>query len=204
VGSLVGVRSTNQAKSPDCRVRPSTTKAGTRNNSRTAGTSDCRATKWRRLMQVTFAGHAYLFVNPKFAASTFRQSGQWFNYGGDKIWLLPEGNNDEQPGSETPMFWMTAPSPFERFRKGSIVNRTDRSIRSADRNSIHAHDSPRRGFSAHRISRVHENVTDTRLSGRCSRSRIRHLSPRRDGPWEAAQMIATSGRSPRRTESAAI
>jgi hypothetical protein len=50
-----------------------------------------------RLMQVTFAGHAYLFVNPKFAGQYFPpNSGQWFNYGGDKIWLLPEGNDDEQ------------------------------------------------------------------------------------------------------------
>jgi hypothetical protein len=50
-----------------------------------------------RLMQVTFAGHAYLFVNPKFAGKYFPpSSGQWFNYGGDKLWLLPEGNNDEQ------------------------------------------------------------------------------------------------------------
>ena len=50
-----------------------------------------------RLMQVTFAGHAYLFVNPKFAGKYFPPSStQWFNYGGDKLWLLPEGNNDEQ------------------------------------------------------------------------------------------------------------
>ncbi len=50
-----------------------------------------------RLMQVTFAGHAYLFVNPKFAGKYFPpSSSQWFNYGGDKLWLLPEGNNDEQ------------------------------------------------------------------------------------------------------------
>ncbi len=50
-----------------------------------------------RLMQVSFAGHAYLFVNPKFAGKYLPPtSGQWFNYGGDKIWLLPEGNNDEQ------------------------------------------------------------------------------------------------------------
>ncbi|HVI78417.1 MAG TPA: hypothetical protein VM715_09660 [Candidatus Acidoferrum sp.] len=49
-----------------------------------------------RLMQVTFAGHAYLFVNPKLAGKYFPpSSNQWFNYGGDKIWLLPEGNNDE-------------------------------------------------------------------------------------------------------------
>jgi len=50
-----------------------------------------------RLMQVTFAGHAYLFVNPKLAGKYFPpSSSQWFNYGGDKLWLLPEGNSDEQ------------------------------------------------------------------------------------------------------------
>jgi len=55
-----------------------------------------------RLMQVTFAGHPYLFVNPKLAGKYFPpSSSQWFNYGGDKLWLLPEGNNDEHhwPGS---------------------------------------------------------------------------------------------------------
>lgn len=50
-----------------------------------------------RLMQVTFNGHAYLFNNPKLAGKYFPPTAdKWFNYGGDKIWLLPEGNNDEQ------------------------------------------------------------------------------------------------------------
>src|SRR5580693_540088 len=50
-----------------------------------------------RLMQVSFAGHPYLFVNPELAGKYLPpNSGQWFNYGGDKLWLLPEGNNDEQ------------------------------------------------------------------------------------------------------------
>jgi hypothetical protein len=50
-----------------------------------------------RLMQVTFAGHAYLFVNPKYEGKYLPPSeSQWFNYGGDKIWLLPEGNDNEQ------------------------------------------------------------------------------------------------------------
>jgi hypothetical protein len=50
-----------------------------------------------RLIQVTFAGHAYLFVNPKLAGKYFPPTpDKWFNYGGDKLWLLPEGNNDEQ------------------------------------------------------------------------------------------------------------
>jgi hypothetical protein len=50
-----------------------------------------------RLMQVIFAGHPYLFVNPKFEGKYLPPSqSQWFNYGGDKLWLLPEGNDDEQ------------------------------------------------------------------------------------------------------------
>ena len=50
-----------------------------------------------RLMQVSFAGHPYLFVNPKYEGKYLPPTqSQWFNYGGDKIWLLPEGNNDEQ------------------------------------------------------------------------------------------------------------
>jgi len=50
-----------------------------------------------RLIQVTFAGHPFLFVNPKLAGKYFPPTaGKWFNYGGDKLWLLPEGNDDEQ------------------------------------------------------------------------------------------------------------
>jgi len=50
-----------------------------------------------RLMQVSFAGHPYLFVNPNLAGKYFPpSSSEWFNYGGDKLWLLPEGDNDEQ------------------------------------------------------------------------------------------------------------
>ncbi len=55
-----------------------------------------------RLMQVTFAGHPYLFVNPKLAGQYLPpDSSHWFNYGGDKLWLLPEGTEDEQhwPGN---------------------------------------------------------------------------------------------------------
>ena len=55
-----------------------------------------------RVIQVSLAGHPYLFVNPKTAGKYFPPTAaQWFNYGGDKIWLLPEGNNDEQhwPGN---------------------------------------------------------------------------------------------------------
>ena len=72
-----------------------------------------------RLMQVTFAGH------PIFSSTRNMQGqylpptqGEWFNYGGDKIWLLPEGNEDEQHWAAVPTSSTIRPSPFERFRKG--------------------------------------------------------------------------------------
>lgn len=52
-----------------------------------------------RLMQVTFAGHPYLFVNPKYRGQYFppeEGTRKWFNYGGDKIWPMPEGSQDDQ------------------------------------------------------------------------------------------------------------
>ena len=50
-----------------------------------------------RLMQVTFAGHPFLFVNPKYRGQYFppvEGTRKWFNYGGDKIWPMPEGSKD--------------------------------------------------------------------------------------------------------------
>jgi hypothetical protein len=54
-----------------------------------------------RLIQLTFAGHPYLFVNPKYKGqyippSSEAAKGRWINYGGDKIWPMPEGTQDEQ------------------------------------------------------------------------------------------------------------
>ena len=51
-----------------------------------------------RLMQVEFNGHPYLFVNPKYRGqyiSPQQAAGDWINYGGDKIWPMPEGSSDE-------------------------------------------------------------------------------------------------------------
>ena len=55
-----------------------------------------------RLMQVVFDGHPFLFVNQKYAGKYLPPSNtEWFNYGGDKLWVLPEGNQDEKhwPGN---------------------------------------------------------------------------------------------------------
>lgn len=52
-----------------------------------------------RVMQVEFAGHPYLFINPQYKGKYIPPpedpKGKWFNYGGDKIWPMPEGNQDE-------------------------------------------------------------------------------------------------------------
>jgi hypothetical protein len=54
-----------------------------------------------RLIQVAFGAHAYLFVNPLYLGKYFPPSQavaekKWFNYGGDKIWPLPEGPGEDQ------------------------------------------------------------------------------------------------------------
>ncbi len=52
-----------------------------------------------RLMQVTFGGHDYLFINEKLKGQVISPAvagHRWNNYGGDKIWPMPEGGNDEQ------------------------------------------------------------------------------------------------------------
>jgi alcohol dehydrogenase (cytochrome c) len=53
-----------------------------------------------RVMQVVFDGHPYLFINPKYKGQYLPPSAaqgkhRWFNYGGDKIWPMPEGDEDE-------------------------------------------------------------------------------------------------------------
>ena len=59
-----------------------------------------------RLMQFTFDGHPYLFVNPKYKGRylppSTAQKREWFNYGGDKLWPLPEGHGEGQwPGPDS-------------------------------------------------------------------------------------------------------
>ncbi len=72
-----------------------------------------------RLMQVTFSGHPYLFVNPKFAGKYLPPStSQWFNYGGDKLWLLPEGNDDEQHWQGNSDLLDDGPFAFRKVSEG--------------------------------------------------------------------------------------
>jgi hypothetical protein len=54
-----------------------------------------------RLMQVAFGPHEYLFVNKEYEGKYLPPlepdaPAKWYNYGGDKIWPLPEGRHDDQ------------------------------------------------------------------------------------------------------------
>ena len=52
-----------------------------------------------RLIQVTFGGHDFLYVNPSVQGKVVSPETTGFedrNYGGDKIWPMPEGNQDEE------------------------------------------------------------------------------------------------------------
>jgi hypothetical protein len=72
-----------------------------------------------RLMQVTFAGHDYLFVNPELRGKYLPPtSAQWFNYGGDKLWLLPEGTQDEQQWPGNSDLIDDGPYTFKKLAEG--------------------------------------------------------------------------------------
>jgi len=72
-----------------------------------------------RLMQVVFAGHPYLFVNHKYEGKYLPPSeGKWFNYGGDKLWLLPEGSKDEQHWSGGSDIIDDGPYSFRKVSEG--------------------------------------------------------------------------------------
>jgi len=52
-------------------------------------------------MQVEFGGHPYLFVNPKYRGQYIppaeaAKTDRWVNYGGDKLWPMPEGSGDAE------------------------------------------------------------------------------------------------------------
>jgi hypothetical protein len=72
-----------------------------------------------RLMQVLFDGHPFLFVNPEYAGKHLPPSNsEWFNYGGDKLWVLPEGNEDEHHWAGNSDILDDGPFAFEIISQG--------------------------------------------------------------------------------------
>ena len=72
-----------------------------------------------RLMQVIFDGHPFLFVNRKYSGKYLPPSKtEWFNYGGDKLWVLPEGTEDEQHWAGNSDLLDDAPYDFKVLSQG--------------------------------------------------------------------------------------
>lgn len=78
-----------------------------------------------RLMQVSFNGHPYLFINPKTKGAYIppeKAAGKWINYGGDKVWPMPEGDRDEE-------HWVLQSSPLDDGQyRFSVLSRQPRCV----------------------------------------------------------------------------
>jgi len=68
---------------------------------------------------VIFDGHPFLFVNGRYAGKYLPPSRtEWFNYGGDKLWVLPEGTEDEQHWAGNSDLLDDAPYDFKVLSQG--------------------------------------------------------------------------------------
>jgi hypothetical protein len=108
-----------------------------------------------RLMQVIFAGHPYLFVNSQYEGKYLPPNpDRWFNYGGDKLWLLPEGNDDEQHWVGNSDLLDDGPYSFRKVSEGpeceiELTSPVDPQTGIQIRRTIHLDsDSPRIRFHA--------------------------------------------------------
>jgi len=108
-----------------------------------------------RLMQVIFAGHSFLFVNPRYEGKYLPPDpSRWFNYGGDKLWLLPEGNDDEQHWVGNSDLIDDGPYTFRKVSEGKeceieLTGPTDPQTGIQIRRTIHLDgDAPRIRFHA--------------------------------------------------------
>ena len=144
-----------------------------------------------RLMQVSFNGHAYLFVNPKLAGKYMPPSqDQWFNYGGDKLWLLPEGDDDEQHWRGNSDLLDDGPFSFRKLSDGHGcgIELTGPPDAQTGVQFSRTH-SPGLRFASYRFSRVHEKRE--RPHGRVGDAvgfAVRHRQPNRSGTQQSRDL----------------
>jgi hypothetical protein len=92
----------NVARGANCGIRPVSYKGWSAQEIRNEWVTLTLVPKLGgRLMQVTFGQHEYLFVNKSYEGKYLPPLAPdapptWYNYGGDKIWPLPEGRKDEK------------------------------------------------------------------------------------------------------------
>jgi hypothetical protein len=141
-----------------------------------------------RLMQVIFAGHSFLFVNPEYEGKYLSPDpSRWFNYGGDKLWLLPEGNDDEQHWVGNSDLIDDGPYSFRKVSEGreceiELTGPADPQTGIQIRRTIHLDaDSPRIRFHAsmqnttgHMIEWSVQSVSQYDTAGPTNPTRINH------------------------------
>jgi hypothetical protein len=141
-----------------------------------------------RLMQVIFAGHSFLFVNPEYEGKYLPPDpSRWFNYGGDKLWLLPEGNDDEQHWVGNSDLIDDGPYAFRKVSEGraceiELTGPADPQTGIQIRRTIHLDsDSPRIRFHAtmqnmtgHVIEWSMQSVSQYNTADPTTPSRINH------------------------------
>jgi len=118
-----------------------------------------------RLMQVIFAGHPFLFVNPRYEGKYLPPDpSRWFNYGGDKLWLLPEGNDDEQHWVGNSDLLDDGPYTFRKIAEGQeceieLLGPADPQSGVQFRRTIHLDaGSPRIRFHATMLNKAGHNI----------------------------------------------
>jgi len=118
-----------------------------------------------RLMQVIFNGHPYLFVNSKYEGKYLPPDpSHWFNYGGDKLWLLPEGNDSEQQWVGNSDLLDDGPYSFRKLSEGQeceieLIGPADPQTGIQIRRTIHLDaDSPRIRFHATMQNKTGHNI----------------------------------------------
>ena len=90
------------ARTKQCSIRPATYKGWSAQEIRNQWVTLTLVPRLGgRLMQVNFGPHNYLFVNKAYEGKYLPPiepdaPAKWYNYGGDKLWPLPEGKRDEQ------------------------------------------------------------------------------------------------------------
>lgn len=141
-----------------------------------------------RLIQVTFGGHPYLFNNPQLAGKYFPPTNnKWFNYGGDKIWLLPEGNDDEQHWVGNSDLLDDGPFTFRKLSEGKQCEieltgpadpqtgiQISRTIRlNADSPSIRFH-ATMKNISGHTVNWSMQSVSQYNTSDPSSANNFNH------------------------------
>ncbi|MGA2344491.1 MAG: hypothetical protein ABSF93_00715 [Candidatus Sulfotelmatobacter sp.] len=141
-----------------------------------------------RLTQVIFAGHPFLFVNPEYEGKYLPPDpSRWFNYGGDKLWLLPEGNDDEQHWVGNSDLIDDGPYTFRKVSEGraceiELTGPADPQTGIQIRRTIHLDaDSPRIHFHAtmrnttgHTVEWSMQSVSQYDTADPTNSSRINH------------------------------